>query len=213
MQTVKKNVLLLVIVALGTGCGGRQLRPDDADAGATVADGLHTDGGATTVNDARFAIHLFGQRVDTTYDYADLEKKTTALDPKDAHITITADDVAAYRIGDAPSPRIQLLLTPQASKRWGGPLAATQDTQPFIVTLDDQRLYVGVVYTIYGAAALNTPVLHVATDNGQVELKIGSHQGAWMGWGWKNGNASRIDRQEIRDLFFSRGVLAPLPNP
>lgn len=160
-------------------------------------------------------IHFFDEHLDTTYDYAKLENATQHLHVGDAVVAISDQDVETYRVGTMPSARIQLDLTAEAAKRWGPSLRAMTDNQPFLVTLDGKLLYAGVVYLMYGAAALDIPVVHVPgpLDDETVPfvIKIGANQGAWMGWG--KGDAARIDRKEIRDLFEERGALSTLASP
>jgi hypothetical protein len=198
--------IIAVLVLFLSACGDRSIPHQDGAVAAS--DGAVTPPATDSAHTSRFAIRVFGKRVDTTYDYAGLEKKTQHLATADARVTLTEEDIEVYRVEEAPSSRIQLTLTAAATKRWQGTLAAVTDLHPFHVALDGKRLYVGVVYTMYGAAALDTPVLHVKDESGRVELRIGSHQGAWMGWG--KGDASRIDAPEVRDLFRDRGALAAL---
>jgi hypothetical protein len=154
----------------------------------------------------RFGIHFFAERVKAFYDYSTLDAATRHLEVKDAVVTLTEEDVEAYWVDAAPSSRILVRLTAQASTQQSAALLGLQETRPFFVTLDGKKLYVGIVYEMGGAAAITTPVVHLLADSGLVELRIGAHQGAWAG-GWGTGDASRIDRQEVRDLFEARGAL------
>jgi hypothetical protein len=212
------------IGCLCAGCDGRPLDLQDGaspssdpdgdvvifgDAGRAAGDALASD---LSVSEPRFMIHFFDEHLTTTYDYAKLENATQHLHVDDAKVAISEEDVATYRVGAMPSTRIQLDLTAEAAKRWGPSLRAMTDNQPFLVTLDGKLLYAGVVYLMYGAAALDIPVVHIPgpfdKETEPFELKIGANQGAWMGWG--KGDAERIDRQEMRDLFEARGALSTL---
>jgi len=72
---------------------------------------------------------------------------------------------------------------------------------------------VGVIYESYGAAAIDTPVLHVARDaDDSVVLSLGAWQGAWLvSAPTANPEArERIDRPELRAVFCQRGALQEL---
>lgn len=233
MRQLLSTFTLVLAVSIGClclwlcACDGRPLDLQDAGPPGSNPDGGVVSTDATAADDAsaaasdlsapgpRFAIYLFDEHLDTTYDYAKLESATQHLDVDDAAVTITEAEVATYWVGAMPSARIQLDLTAEAAQRWGPSLRAMKDNQPFLVTLDGKLLYVGVVYLMYGAAALDIPVLHLPgpfdDETDPFELKVGANQGAWMGWG--KGDAARIDRQEVRDLFEARGALSTLTSP
>ena len=154
-------------------------------------------------------MHFFTKPVRTAYDYASLEAATRSLQTGDAALTLTELDIEQCQVDPAPSSRLLLRLTKAASTQHAAFLRATKDTQPFFVTLDDKKLYVGVVYTMYGAAAIKTPVLHIDDQNGRVELKLGTHVGAWVGWG-KKGTGPPIDPAAARQLFKGLGKLSAL---
>lgn len=216
-------ISISVIFSVCSGCEGRSLALQDSaststDGGGTTGDAITTTGDAVANEDSapepRFVIHFFDDHLDTIYDYAKLEDATKHFHVSDAVVAISEKDVKTYRVGTMPSARIQLDLTAEASKRWGPSLRAMTDNQPFLVTLDDQLLYAGVVYLMYGAAALDIPVVHVPGSDDETEpfeLKVGANQGAWMGWG--KGDATRIDRKEVRALFEERGALSTLASP
>jgi hypothetical protein len=74
---------------------------------------------------------------------------------------------------------------------------------------------VGVLSLIYGAAALRTPVLHVARANGVLVLQLGAAQGAWaVGPPAECTTLCQlIDRLELRATFCRHGVMNELdPN-
>ena len=109
-----------------------------------------------------------------------------------------------------------MLMPPQASSLYGAALEQPYPTHPFRVSCGGQSLFVGVIYYIGGAAALSTPVLHVARDaNNLVVLRLGAYQGAWdiLGSPGPPGARERIDRPELRAVFCQRGALRELdPN-
>jgi len=82
---------------------------------------------------------------------------------------------------------------------------------PFWLSCNGQRLFVGVTYFSYGAAAIQTPVLHIGrNDDDHWVLALGALQGAW-GLALTNAEgAERIDRPELRAAFCQRGALREL---
>jgi hypothetical protein len=118
----------------------------------------------------------------------------------------------------SPAARIEMHMTPQASSLYGAALEKTYPDHPFRVSCGGQSLFVGVTYAIQGAAAIETPVLHVARDDQNLlVVGIGAWQGAWAGLGSTKDPAAvqaeeRIDRPELRAAFCQRGVLKALPS-
>jgi hypothetical protein len=157
---------------------------------------------------------VFAGSVGTTYDYAALETKVLAL-PQNIVATLTDQDFAWAAADPQLASRMEFHLTEDAASRYGTILDNVQDTRAFRVSCNGQPLFVGVFYLVYGAAALNTPVLHVARENGVLVLRLGAAQAAWMS-GPKTGCGTpcqRIDRAELRGAFCRRGILQVLdPN-
>ena len=154
--------------------------------------------------------------VGTTYQYADLETKVAAL-PQDISVSFTDQDIAWAAADPWPAGRIELHLTDAAASRYGAILDGAKDGRVFRVSCGGQSLFVGVFYIWYGQAALDTPVLHEARENGVLIVRLGAYEGAWMGMGLTLPASStleeRIDRAELRAAFCRRGVLHVLdPN-
>jgi hypothetical protein len=154
--------------------------------------------------------------VGTTYEYADLETKVAAL-PQDISMSFTDQDIAWAAADPWPAGRIELHLTENAASRYGTILDGARDGRVFRVSCGGQSLFVGVFYLVYGAAALDTPVLHEARENGVLILRLGAYQSAWVGMGVDQPATSplreRIDRSELRAALCRRGVLHVLdPN-
>jgi hypothetical protein len=154
--------------------------------------------------------------VGTTYEYADLETKIAAL-PQDISASFTDQDIAWAAADPWPAGRIELHLTENAASRYGTILDGARDGRVFRVSCGGQSLFVGVFYLVYGAAALDTPVLHEARENGVLILRIGAYQSAWAGVGVDQPVTSplreRIDQSELRAALCRRGVLHVLdPN-
>lgn len=147
--------------------------------------------------------------VDVIYEYADLEKKVASL-PDQVVLSVTDADVVWAGAGPPTAARIEMRLTQAASARYGTDLQHAI-LHPFRLSCNGKELFIGVVYEIYGAAAIRTPVLHVAIapNSGDVILRIGSFQGAWMGLmaGDDAESRERIDRPELRATFCQKGAL------
>ena len=148
--------------------------------------------------------------VGTTYQYADLETKVAAL-PQDISVSFTDQDIAWAAADPWPAGRIELHLTDDAASRYGTILDGARDGRVFRVSCGGQSLFVGVFYIWYGQAALDTPVLHEARENGVLIVRLGAYEGAWMGMGTTSSAFStlreRIDRSELRASFCRRGIL------
>jgi hypothetical protein len=149
--------------------------------------------------------------VGTTYEYADLEAKVAAL-PQDVSVSLTEQDFSWVAADPWAAQRYELHLTEAAAARYGATLDNVRDTTAFRVSCGGNPLFVGVVYLIYGAAALRTPVLHHARENGVVVLRLGAVQGGWL-FGPSNDCGTpcqRIDRLELRGTFCRLGVMHEL---
>jgi hypothetical protein len=156
-------------------------------------------------------IDVLAEYVDTTYEYAVLEQKVASM-PQDLLASFTDADIAWAAAEPPPAARIELHMTPRASALYGTILERPM-SRPFRLSCNGQRLFVGVIYLEEGAAALRTPVLHVARDSNEaVVLRLGAWQGAWMGFGWMDDSEARrrIDRAELRSVFCQRGALREL---
>lgn len=157
-------------------------------------------------------IDVLAAAVDTTYQYTDLESKVAGL-PQDLSASITDQDIAWAAADPWPASRIEIHLTDDAATRHGAVLDRAKDGRVFRVSCAGQSLFVGVFYLIYGAAALDTPVMHFASENGVAVLRLGASQGAWM-----RGSSTaqcttpcqRIDQMEMRAAFCRRGVMHEL---
>lgn len=151
--------------------------------------------------------------VGTTYQYADLETKVAALS-QELSLSLTEQDIAWAAADAPPAARIELHLTDQAAARYGTVLDGARDGRLFRVSCDGQSLFVGVFYIAYGQAALETPVLHEARENGVLVARLGAYEGAWMGMGLTTPGSSELrqridppDRPELRAALCRRGVL------
>jgi hypothetical protein len=149
------------------------------------------------------------------YQYPDLETKIASV-PQDVLVSFTDTDIAWAAADPAPTARIEMHLTSQASSLYGTALDNLRDGHPFRVSCGGQSLFVGVTYIIYGQAAINTPVLAVARDvDNLVVLRLGAWEGSWYtaSLAGPPGARERIDRPEIRAALCQRGALRELdPN-
>jgi hypothetical protein len=156
-------------------------------------------------------LDVFSEGVSTSYEYAVLEQRIAEKSPG-ILLSLTDTDIAWAAAEPAPNTRLEMHLTPQASSLHGENLEWSRNL-PFRLSCGGQSLFVGVVYYREGAAALRTPVLHVARDpDGSVVLQLGAWQGAWGGWasGGDSELRARIDRPELRAALCERGALREL---
>lgn len=158
-------------------------------------------------------IDVLAGTVDVIYEYEDLEEEIGALSG-DVQITIPLAEVASAAADPSPAARFEMTLAPDFSDA----LAAEGDLagHPFRLSCDERELFVGVVYFMAGAAAIQTPVLHMEeADSGALALRLGAVQGAWLlgGDGTSEALRERIDRAELRAGFCERGILNQLDEP
>ncbi|HMA97105.1 MAG TPA: hypothetical protein VKP30_30685, partial [Polyangiaceae bacterium] len=118
-------------------------------------------------------IDVLAAAVGTTYQYDELESKVSGL-PPDLSASITDQDIAWAAADPWPASRIEIHLTDAAATRHAAVLDGAKDGRAFRVSCAGQSLFVGVFYLIYGAAALDTPVLHFARENGVSVLRLGA---------------------------------------
>jgi hypothetical protein len=157
-------------------------------------------------------LDILSARVDVIYEYDDLEQEVAEL-PQEVLVSIADTDIEFAAADPSPSARFEFELTAEASELHG---ALLEDTgiHPFWLSCNGQRLFVGVTYLSYGAAAIKTPVLHLGrNDEDRLVLALGAWQGAWFGTTSSDPTpAERIDRSELRAAFCQRGALREL-NP
>ena len=156
-------------------------------------------------------IDVLADTVGVTYEYAELEQKFLAASGVVA-LSIADSDIRAVAADPPPAARFELRLEKDASVVAAAFLSKAHD-HLFRFSCNEQTLFVGVVYMAEGAAALETPVLHVVEASGdELVLHLVAWQSAWWANGVKNDEAARrIDRPELRAAFCARGALSELP--
>jgi hypothetical protein len=152
-------------------------------------------------------VDVLATHVSTLYEYADLEQEVASI-PQDVLVSFTDADIEWAAADPSPASRIEMHLTPEASSAHGTALEGA-DLHPFRLSCDGEELFLGLVYALIGAAAINTPVLHVDRDaDDLVVLRLGAWQSAWAMVGEGSLEArERIDRPELRAVFCQRGAL------
>jgi hypothetical protein len=155
-------------------------------------------------------LEILSSTVGTTYDYPELEEKLAKATP-DVLLTASDADVSWAGADPAPAARIELRLSAEASTRLGDAIEAASNNA-FAFSCNGERLFVGVGYLWYGAAALKTPVLHVERSaTGLVILRLGAWQGAWTGLSAADAAAKhRLDQITFRAVLCRRGLLHEL---
>ncbi len=158
----------------------------------------------------RCVVDVLSASVATIYEYPELQHELSSI-PQDVLVSFTDADIAWAAAEPSPASRIEMHMTPEASSAHGAALEGA-GLHPFRVSCDGQELFVGVIYEMIGAAAIKTPVLHVARDaENSVVLSLGAVQGAWLMGGLASPESKeRIDRPELRAAFCQRGVLREL---
>jgi hypothetical protein len=155
-------------------------------------------------------VEVLAASVHTAYDYATLEQRIAEL-PQDLLMSFTDADITWAAADPVPAARMEFHLTSALAASYGAELEAAYN-QPFRVSCNGQSLFVGVMYMLGGAAALDTPVLHAERDGDALILRLGAWQGAWLGLGGADGTEARerVDRPELRAALCARGVLQEL---
>ena len=155
-------------------------------------------------------VDVLSTRVGTIYEYADLEQEVASIS-QDVLVSFTDAAIEWASADPEPASRIALHLTAQASSEYGTVLEGAW-LHPFRFSCDGQELFIGLVYEVIGAAAINTPVLGPDRDDDDlVVLRLGANQAAWLFDGIEDLEArERIDRPELRAVFCQRGALREL---
>lgn len=148
--------------------------------------------------------------VGVTYEYSVLEQKFAAATGA-VSFSLSDADLVSVATDPPPSARFELHLTDDASAAAAAFLPKAYG-HLFKFSCDARTLFVGVVYPSEGAAALDTPVLHVMEGQG-AELVL--HLVAWQSAWWspeikREALAGRIDRPELRGAYCARGILSEL---
>ena len=166
---------------------------------------------ACVATDARCVIDVFDKMLSINYQYAELEETVASLPPLFLASLSTAD-VARVAADAGPTARFEMHLSAAASARYGAALE-TAFMHPFRVSCDGQSLFVGQVYSMIGAAAFQTPVLHVARDvDDSIILRLGAWQGGWSASTSPSTLAARerLDRPQLRATLCLAGAIEEL---
>lgn len=189
---------LIVGVCFGAGCGGKT---------QTVA--------PPSTDPPRLHVDVYATHVGVVYQYDQLVPKVDAVVAAEAPVaSITELDVARCTIAPRYARTMTLTLTDEASARVRGALAARTETEPVVATLDQARLWVGVVYNPMGAAAIETPIASFGgLASGAITVKIDEVIGVGLRVPTTSVTPTRIDVDAVRALFSARGVLVEAANP
>ena len=156
-------------------------------------------------------LDVLAEQVSLPQSYADLQEKIIALSG-DVAVSVPLTEVAHAAAEPPPMARFEMTLNAEASIEFAE--LGNLELHPFRVSCDDQELFVGVGYTIYGAAGIAAPVLHVEEEDGAVALRIGAWQGVWLvglgGGEMEQELRARLERAELRAAFCARGALDTL---
>lgn len=166
---------------------------------------------ACVTAEAACVIDVFDVRLSTSpYEYAQLEQTVASLSQSFVASLSTAD--IEWAGADPPlASRFEMRLSPAASALYGAALESAEK-HPFRLSCGGQSLFVGQVYMLEGAAALDTPVLDVSRDaDDAVILRLGAQQGAWAFASAASLVArERLDQPQFRATLCLAGALAEL---
>jgi hypothetical protein len=203
-------------------------------AGATSTDGVAAEGGSTAgaggesscldvcalhgpsccvpacvTAEARCVIDIFDVRLSSgLYEYAELEQVVASL-PQSFAVSLSTADIEWSAAEPPAAARIEMRLSPAASALYGAALEEAT-MRPFRISCEGQQLFVGQVYMFNGAAALQTPVLHVSREvDDAVILRLGAEQGAWL-FPAPLAARERLDHPQLRATLCLAGALSPL---
>lgn len=147
------------------------------------------------------------------YTYAAILPFLDSLDPAESLATVTEDDVESYRLHEARDG-VDFVLTADASARLRALRPSARQPHdlfgegPFVVFFDDRRLYGGLSYLPFGAAALVHPVIHWAEEDGKLVAAVRPVQ-APFGQGPEE--VGRIRPPELEAFFGADGRLIRQP--
>jgi len=156
--------------------------------------------------DASCVVDVFDQQISIKYEYADLEAAVAAL-PETFLASISTADITSSAAEPFPASRLELALSAASSSLYGTALEGAM-MHPFRVSCAGQRLYVGLVYLLEGAAALDIPVLHVSRDaEDAIVMRLGAWQGAWGFPSTGNiASRARLDPPALRSTLCLNGA-------
>lgn len=161
-----------------------------------------------------FALEIHAEPVGVIYEYSALAARLDAGGGGPVALRFDSADVTYAAVGPAPSAMIQLELTAAASARFRSALPQFSETLPFRVLLGGEEAFIGVLYTAIGAAAIQTPVLHVVAPGqaGPVSLVLGAQQGVAYGVSSPEA-AARLDTPQLREALRARALLQERREP
>lgn len=172
--------------------------------------GSKTQSAAPPTSDApRLRLDVYATHVGVIYQYDQLVAKVDAVVAAEAPVaSITELDVARCAIAPRYARTMTWTLTDDASARVRAALVARSETEPVVATLDQARLWVGVVYTPMGAAAIETPIVSFGgLASGPITVKIDETIGVGLGRPTTSSTPTRIDVDAVRAIFGARGAL------
>src|SRR5258708_10015483 len=109
---------------------------------------------------ARFSIAIAPGMHPMFYEYEDLVRSVDALGAAAFTLRLDGADVARYRVERSTSPRVEIVLTAEASARLERDATfAKWHAGYFDVRLDGVRRYVAIGWPRIRAAAIPTPVV------------------------------------------------------
>jgi hypothetical protein len=206
-----RYLIAAMVLALGSAlvvaCGGPSPSPTPPDHSHDATTPAVTQGG-TGVG---FRLYVLKQHTDDLDLGLTVESSwsiLSSLDLSSPLVVFRSEDIATFEWGSQ-----SLLLSEAASGQLRSltPLVAPDvalNDHVFLVTLDDARLYGGIVEYPEEARLVDYPVIHVVPAVPQVWLDIRPHSGPNVYGADPPQMRSRIEKAELRSYFESLGKLS-----
>ncbi len=126
-------------------------------------------------------------------------------------VRLTELDVERCLVEPSPSAVMLFELNESASARWRAAVTEGAYAHPFHVDLRGRRLFSGLTYFAFGAAAIEYPILDPIRRGGRVSLFVRSSLVDARTPEEREAQRRRIDDPALRQVFQDRGVLEERP--
>lgn len=209
MERARARLRMVALAGVLGACNAPGVPPGPVDASVGPADAAAPDlaGLDGAQPQAGFSVRIAPGPHQLRYRYDELVADVDKAGPGSFTIALATDEVARYRVEQQPSTRVEIVPTAAAADRIRNDPGYQLELRGawFEVLLDGKRQYVALGWDRAGAAAIDAPVVHVETVKGQLVLRVGEVQGAWVGL--VDSANRRVDAPALREHFQGRGLL------